>query len=513
MNHHLRANFFNISTAIFFLLLAYIIQSLGIVNGDAACILYNAKFVLAGGTYVKDFFETNPPLIFYLNIPVVLIAKFIPFNLFSVFRVYVLSLAAISIICSVKLLSKIFVQEDGFKFKGFIFILFFILLYLPASEFGQREHFFLIFMLPYLFYTVLVAQDKKIPGLFSGFIGLMAALGIGLKPYFLFPIIFVELYLIFIKRDLLAWIRVESVTCIIVLSLYLASVFIFDPEYIKIILPLVSHVYLDGVKEPYRIIFSQPPVLFCFFIWGCFFIFYRNKQRELTTILMLGLTGMMAAFLVPRVTWYYHIVPAFGISCLLAWLYCCYIIPEKIKRIIPAKIHDCIVSIMVIYVLIIPILFGYVYIYKAIFLKHFDDNHLLVAYINSLPSPHNIYCFSSNSTQNCFPLVQETHSQYAGRFPMIWWTCGVIRKEIELNGKPLPLIIERDKKYLIDAIANDLNQYKNTLIIINTLTEKRQLGDNFDPISYFSKNEEFRNAWKNYHYVKTIGIYQLYMRS
>lgn len=514
MNYNMKPRALYLSAACFLLILAYIVQCLGSLNSDVASLLYDTKLILMGGTYVKDFFETNPPLILYLYAPVILIGKVTSFNLASIFRAYVIFLVLISVTCCVKLLEQIFVKRaDYFIFKIVTFILFFILLFLPASEFGQREHFLMILMLPYLFSAVLAAQNKEIPRFFAVLIGVMAGLGFGLKPYFLLPVIFIELYFIFTRRYLLAWVRVESVTCLIVLIIYLSSIFIFQEDYIKIMLPLISHLYFVSIEESWSLIFFRPSVIFCCLAWGYFFIFNKNNQRELATILMLALTGMIAAFIVPRSAWYYHVLPALSLACLLVWLYIYCAITTQFKGKLLSKIDVCILIAASLLMFTIPFVYYFFNTEKAIMEKNSNHFHLLTTYINSLPQPQKLYCFSANTTMDCFPLVYQTHSAFAGRFPLFWWLRGLVKMEIDLGKHPLPPLIAKDKRYLIDVIADDLNRYHPNIIIVNKLFTGQELGNDFDFISYFSGNVKFRAAWRHYHYLKTINVYQLYVRS
>lgn len=501
-------------TAFILLVLACVIQSLGSFNNDVASLLYDTQLMLTKGAYVNDFFETNPPMIFYIYTPVILISKLIPLSLAVLFRIYLFAWIGISMICCFKLLKQIFVKDkDDIMLGGFFIVLFFILLFLPGNEFGQREHFLMIFMLPYLFSAVLAAQNKKIHWVFAVWIGLMAGMGFGLKPYFLLPVILIECYLIVIKRHLFAWIRVESIVCLSVLTLYLASVFIFYKTYIHIMLPLISHLYFMSTKEPWIHIFISPSVVFCVLVWIGFFVFFKqSKQRELIAILMLSLTGMIAAFLVPRAAWFYHVLPAMGLACLLAWLYGYNAISILFKDTVLSRVNICFLIASGLFIFSIPFYYCILTTEKAIKEKNSTHFNLLTAYINSLPCPRGIYCFSVNTTLDCFPLVYQTHSDFAGRFPFFWWLRGLLKLEMN-TGNALSPVIARDKNYLIDKIAEDLNRYQARVIIVNKLFESEQLGDDFDFVAYFSQNVNFRAAWRPYHYLKTIDVYQIYIRS
>jgi hypothetical protein len=253
-------------------------------------------------------------------------------------------------------------------------------------------------------------------------------------------------------------------------------------------------------------------VIYCSVIWGCYFVFWQKNHDELITILMLALSGMMLAFIVPRAAWYYHVMPAVGLACLLSWFYCrriCALLGNGMSSTIKA----CLLAVAILYAFIVPAMYSYLSTAISIADKNDPDYNLLAAYIHSLPKPHGIYCFSSNTALDCFPLVEQTHSYFAGRFPFFWWLRGLHKIEKTTISHSLSPVIAKDKNYLIDMIADDLNRYQAKLIIINKLQENALLGHDFDYISYFSQNANFRSAWQHYHYLKTIGVDQLYVRS
>ncbi len=99
------------------LILAYMIQNLGLLAGDVGSLLYDTKLMLGGGTYVTDFMETNPPMIFYLYSPVVILGKLFSLNLTLLFRIYVLVLIFISVTLCIKLLTRIFDKKEEYEIQ------------------------------------------------------------------------------------------------------------------------------------------------------------------------------------------------------------------------------------------------------------------------------------------------------------------------------------------------------------------------------------------------------------
>src|SRR5258706_765354 len=72
----------------------------------------------------------------------------------------------------------------------------FVLLVYPQGSFGQREHLLVILSLPYLLLATVRAQLLPIDPWRAALIGLVAAVGIGIKPHFAFLPVLIELNLL-----------------------------------------------------------------------------------------------------------------------------------------------------------------------------------------------------------------------------------------------------------------------------------------------------------------------------
>lgn len=479
--------------------ITFCIQSKMFLCGDVAYLLHVTKLLVSGGTYARDFFETNPPMILALYSPVIVINQLTHWDVITVVRVYILTLAVFSISLSVFLMDRIFSQKARVVKTALFAAIAFTLLFLPAGEFGQREHVFMILFIPYVLLAMLSVENKSVSVTLAALIGVMAGLGIGMKPFFLAPMVLIEGYLMVSARSLRKCLRIELITCALVLVVYLILVYFAEPTYVYVILPLVSHLYFISSRETWTVIFSHLSVIFCLLVvayYGLYLLSSKdNSTQTVERILFLALIGMIAAFLMPRSAWYYHLIPAMGFGLML--LAVC-LSQGKTKQLI----------VLGVWVLMMPVYAVYHYSTQLFQAKRVGDRASVIAYIQSRPDIQSVYCFSASYTQDCFPLVNLTKTTYGGRSPFFWWVTGLVT--LEKNN--LSPVVLQDKNYLIDAIADDLTSHKTNLVIINVADMKNKLGAQFDYITYFSRNEKFKAAWKPYHYVKAIGDYQLFQR-
>src|SRR6185312_4261955 len=142
------------------LLAAIFIQAHLQVHGDVGYLLYTAEQVFSGKLYGKEMFETNPPMILYLYSPVIFLAKLTSISVLIWVRIYIFILSIISFSLCYRLSKKFFsnIAVQHVFMSGVLFTL----LLLPAEQFGQREHLFVIFLLPYLLATACLLTKKNI---------------------------------------------------------------------------------------------------------------------------------------------------------------------------------------------------------------------------------------------------------------------------------------------------------------------------------------------------------------
>ena len=182
-----------------FYFLAWMMQSQLLLKGDVSWQMHLSRSILAGGNYVKDFFEINPPLSIYLYMPAVILQKACGLSAIESARIYIFLLATLSLIICYGLAKKIFLKNDYLVSLIFLFSLFFVYLILPASEFGQRECLLLYLTMPYFLLISLRLTHKTISSVYAVGIGVLAGIGFAIKPFFLLTFVLVELYFLLQK--------------------------------------------------------------------------------------------------------------------------------------------------------------------------------------------------------------------------------------------------------------------------------------------------------------------------
>lgn len=173
-----------------------------------------AELLLQGRLPYVECFDNNPPLIIYLNVIPVVVAKQLALPLTLAFNLSVTTLAIVSSALALAALWLCRSQIGVFVSLSLAVLLFASFNLSLDLDYGQREHLFLLLYFPFLIWRLLRAlesSDRERPvqeclsrKIWALLIGLGAGVGMALKPYFVLMSAFVELIILavsFLDRD------------------------------------------------------------------------------------------------------------------------------------------------------------------------------------------------------------------------------------------------------------------------------------------------------------------------
>ena len=297
---------------------AIISQSLVFLNWDASWLLRCSEKILEGKHYYTSFIETNPPLIIWIGVIPVFFSKLLHLSVDSTFRSFIFFLSGVSLSVLYFLYKRLFAENK----KPYLDVVFsvttFVLLIAPSLAFGEREHICTILTMPYFFLTALLLRKKKVSQNLRFFIGVWAGLGFLIKPYFLLAFLLNEAYVLIKTKKLASIFRIETISIIILGCLYCLAMFVFEPNYLFKVLPLVFALYLP---------FGHSGLLFCLeyntaYIW--FFIlalsFWQGSKDSYGStirILQLATIAFLGSYYWQNRGPYYHILPALSYGMIL----------------------------------------------------------------------------------------------------------------------------------------------------------------------------------------------------
>jgi hypothetical protein len=315
--------------------IAWLIQSSLIFNSDASWLMLATKRLLAGGNYTHDFFEINPPMILYLYTPAALLVKITNLPTYIALRLFVFALAIVSLAFCARLMREIFPNDKNILRSFVLIAITIIILWLPMTEFGQREHLMIILTLPYFLLVALRLEtpqyDKKFMALG---IGIFAGLGFVIKPFFLAPFLLVEIFYATRMRRWQTLLRMEIGGIIGVFFVFGIFLLLLNRDYLTVIVPAITQFYYQKYGLPFTAMLLNEQAVLSYFAIALYFLRYRYQaQQTLTTILLLMVCGFLLVFFAQQTSWYYHVLPLLmTTSMLLALLFGSLALQKNISR-------------------------------------------------------------------------------------------------------------------------------------------------------------------------------------
>lgn len=281
--------------------LVWLVQAHLFLNADVAWLLGMTRDVMQGAHYYTQYFETNPPLILYLNIPVILVHQFFATTLENASVLITLIYTAIALWLSAKLRLN----------RCALILTAVIVLFLAGGSFSEREHLSVIFIFPYIILLANRIDGKYLPTRATRLlIGCLAALGFAMKPYFILPIVVLFGTYFILSKNKRACFNTEHFSMLGTVVLYVLSILIFFPNYMSKMLHIIITYYthygwisFSGLAR----IHICSVVTMLLFVSLVFSLIKKN-----TLALLYTLTALCFGFIffMEHAPWYYHLIPA-----------------------------------------------------------------------------------------------------------------------------------------------------------------------------------------------------------
>lgn len=290
---------------------------------DVAWYLFAAGRVLDGARLYVDVVDVNPPLVVWLDLPAVALARAVGVSELLVFRLAVLALVAASASLAAWLLRAPLGLARAER-RWWLLALLVVLGPLLRDDFGQREHLLLALAVPYLLACAARADGRRIPAWTAAGIGAMAGIGMSLKPHFGLLWAALEAWLWLgpgaAERARPTWRRPEALAAAAVPLLYGVAVLLATPRYFDV-LRLVGGSYAGYLSNrPLDILVREQGAwlaLFGLFAFVGLQAACSGRERAVARALAVSTAALLVAALLQRKGWRYHLYPAFGGALLL----------------------------------------------------------------------------------------------------------------------------------------------------------------------------------------------------
>jgi hypothetical protein len=500
------------------------------LNHDVACVLYYARRMMAGDRLYRDFVDNNPPLVFYLGIPIEALSQWT-----GLLETQALACVLIALTLAVVWLSARVLRLDARQSVAVRCTLLLsciaAALLLPARDFGQREHFAFLLLIPYsLLCAVRAERLEGVNRVTALLVAAAASVGFGLKPHFGIVLLALLAYVVWSRRDWRAVVTLENVGIATGLGLYVAFVLLWTPEYVTAMVPIAVRHYGAYTVSPWLLLTEgdaslfvlglAPLVAFAAFITGS-----RDAARVVRPLALVSL-AFFAVFLVQATPYRYHVLPSLAFYVLaLAGAIAAFAHTLFVGRTDSRSPRDLVRLVMRTVVLMACVTPGVV-IGVGVFDSYQGDRMnlragvrsplvgVLVDVVHAAAANQPIFVLSS-SVNPAFPLVNLSETRWPYHYNCLWLLPAYYRNDQNAavaTYRP-PAAQDPGERAFFDAVVADLQRTPPTVLIVDRSRFKQGFGlVAFDFVQYFSQSPAFAALFREYGVIARIGPYEVYKR-
>lgn len=446
-----------------------------------------------GAELYTDIIEINPPLAFYVIAPAVWASATFGISANLALNLYLVLLAAGSSALVLWIVRE--AGECSVSFRcAYVLAATFIALFGALPDQGQREHFLVLFALPYLTAGAFRPLGLHLSAPRRCAIAAIACLGLFLKPYFLLAPAAVSLAECWQERSIKPLFRAENWTIGLLAIAYVAFVALAHPAYLSDVVPLGRATYAayawpsEAKRAVYLGLLLAVPAILP--------LLRRSELAGLqrtAAVLLLIMLAFLLSFLLQDRGWSYQRIPmkAFaalsGVALLAALL--------RLRPSRPLAVAGGAVTAV-----LVPVLF--------LAPGRFSDQMAtdLHVHLGSRLTKERVLGFSI-FIEAYFPFVTEADARWVGRYPCLWplrAAATMARSDDPDERRKADEILARLRR----EVTEDLRRKKPAYV----LSERRFAPGGMDYVSFFREEPGFAAEWANYRLVESFGIFEVWRR-
>jgi hypothetical protein len=276
------------------------------VGNDVVWELWIARQMLGGTQLYSQIVEVNPPLWYWMAMPVQWAAEMTGI---AATRLMVGAVFAYNGLATALL--ALLVRSEAQRDRAVLLLAMLAMtVVVPLAAFAQREHLCLIAAIPYLALTARRAEGRAVPWPLALAIGLLAAPAFALKHYFLLGPLALEGWLAWERRGAWRPIRPETSMLLAAALAYAVAVLLLTPEYLTVMVPMLAAAYLDYGVSFTR--FLREPFVWVWAASAIVLVFYRGRATALTRAAVVAAIAFALTFVWQHKWWDYHALPLMG---------------------------------------------------------------------------------------------------------------------------------------------------------------------------------------------------------
>ncbi|MDG4881168.1 GtrA family protein [Mesorhizobium sp. WSM4884] len=443
------------------------------LSHDVIWQMWIARQLIGGAKLYVDVLELNPPLWFWMGVPVERMAQFFGVTTGAAVVTAVVSFVAIAVTAVGAMISDESTDRRALLLSAAAVSM----LLIPLADFAQREHLALIGALPYAILIARRADGAAVSFAVAAVVGALAAVSFALKHYFLLAPLLLELWLIFRLRRAWRPLRPETMVLGVAAAVYAVALLVLTPEYLRTIVPMLQVAY-DGYNSRFLAQLLTPYVV----IWGysaVVFVHYRKHVSSVSLAAGLAAAGFVLAYFVQQKGFRYHAIPATG----LAFFGLCTMLDFRERAVASAIRRAVIVAVASMPVL----LAAYVGPYSNL------NQEPILALLQKTKPGSPVLMLTANPS-NIWPMIEDRGLVWPSRHFAFWMTIAMA-KQLKTTGGLSPAL-----QVLADDVrtqtVDDLMCNPPDMILVDDLS--RSKAGTFNLVDFFSENEDFRQFFSHY---------------
>lgn len=235
-------------TAALLLLLAvlYVDFVAGNISSEKEILLHNTTALLSGKRLYVDIFTVNPPMIYYLYaLPVYISLHVVMLQDFEwlVLLGFIVVAAIIRLALSLIRFHPEFAHQKRKRWEFGLLLVSVFITFPHSMYFLDREHLFFLLTFPYVLRFMPSLGNAPIPQRLRIIIGLIAGIGLCIKPQCLILFVAIQALVFLRTRSLAILAATENKIIYAILALYVISIWLLTPEYITTVMPMALATY------------------------------------------------------------------------------------------------------------------------------------------------------------------------------------------------------------------------------------------------------------------------------
>ncbi len=489
------------------------------LNHDSAWYLVGTRRLLGGDRLYVDLFDVNPPLIFWLWTLPAFIGERLGIADRALAAWSVVLVTSLSALAGLRVLGLEPMLSRALR-SGLVAGFLIALVFFSFLETGQRDQLAVILLFPYALLTARAANRLESPTAVRAGCGLLAGVGIALKPFFLLPWAAMELVLLASVRRVRSAGRIEGMAVVLVQIVYGLLVVGTTPEYLTTIVPLARATYGaygDDVSWWMLIRDGQVVVLL---VGGLIALatsrFATGPNGSLIQVLGAATLGSVLSYLLQAKGWAYHLVPAkvFGVLTIVA--IGATVAPAFVgyRRQSPSRRAALAAAVLIIVLSAFRagpgVLSRSFEVIQARWNPYPPAIQTLADTVARVADDQPVLVLSTN-VWPAFPVVNLAGAQWPYHFNCLWpipaFYAGPFGPAYRPPAEQPPL-----ERMVFETVVGDFIRIPPRLLVVDRNPSMPSMaGRQFDFVEYFSSSPEFSALFRRYRLIGRIRNWELFL--